>query len=719
MSRTVSPGRRTSLQSPSSTALSPPPLTPTSVQLPKRSTEITRFRVFSRVRPFIMEELQEMKEGAPLRSVVEMQGNRTILLDPKEDWAPKSQFEFDASIWSIPASQKLVKTFADTDHSVWSTQQDVYNMVAKGKVEDAFEGYNSCIMTYGQTGSGKTYTMMGNYDTKATCGGDGEEGIIPRVCHDLFATLEERRRQEAEKPADQQWEISIEVSFVEIYMEKVRDLLDPTLKRTASAEMKDARIRQDPNSGPFIDGVTKYKVENWQSCVTLLERGSLHRTTCATLVHQQSSRSHAIFQLTVLKQQTIPAKDRYSDPIVHNLAGRINLVDLAGSERGGATDYVKESAKINASLLALRRVIDNLVERQNILMEQARADVTGGIASDKVLPQVPFRDSVLTWLLSDSIGGNARTTMVATLSPLAKNYGDTLATLQWSSKARNLVTVVKTNDPQTVVTDGMSSKAQDLQSSLFIQRQNMDMLRGELQSKLDNIATLEKDSGKKKKDAERTLKEAEAAELQAAVLRAQKYVRRWQMRRAMAKLRGELEHAQGTLSKARDARDAQQAVLDGHQARADEAAASLQAVVAERKTMEAEIAESKRTRGDWERRKEVVSEAYALLQAELGDAAASTRKELDEQETKAESIKFEMATARSDAAAATKEANMMSSFLEECPMSEDQFDAEAAALQQKSAELAKKIADLKQKKTALEARNQELREEYRKKAPKK
>lgn len=215
------------------------------------------------------------------------------------------------------------------------------------------------------------------------------------------------------------------------------------------------------------------------------------------------------------------------------------------------------------------------------------------------------------------------------------------------------------------------------------------------------------------------MKEAEAAELQAAVLRAQKYVRRWQMRRAMAKLRGELEHAQGTLSKARDARDAQQAVLDGHQARADEAAASLQAVVAERKTMEAEIAESKRTRGDWERRKEVVSEAYALLQAELGDAAASTRKELDEQETKAESIKFEMATARSDAAAATKEANMMSSFLEECPMSEDQFDAEAAALQQKSAELAKKIADLKQKKTALEARNQELREEYRKKAPKK
>lgn len=467
-----------------------------------RVSEITSFRVVARVRPFIKEELADM-EGQERRSIVEMTDTKTILLDPKDNWAPKAQFEFDASLWSIPPSHRIVHTFQDTRRHAYATQKDVYELIAKDLVPHVFNGFNSCILTYGQTGSGKTYTMMGNYDPAASCGGDGEEGIIPRVSNDLFVILKERMLADQKKEARERSKYRVEVSFVEIYMERVRDLLDPALRHTRGNEkLQDARIRQDPCSGPFVDGVTKYEVENWAQCCTLLERGSQHRTTCATAVHNQSSRSHAIFQLTVIQELVIPGKTRYDRPTIKSLAGRINLVDLAGSERGGFQDYVKESAAINTSLLALRRVIDNLTERQNMLMEQAKAEITGGYYQERPLPQVPFRDSVLTWLLSDSIGGNARTTMVATLSPLVKNYGDTLATLQWSSKARNLVTLVKMND-QSLVHDGMANRAGALGNAVQIQRQNLDSLRATLRSKQDAAQQLQRQTKIMKKSLEK------------------------------------------------------------------------------------------------------------------------------------------------------------------------------------------------------------------------
>ncbi|CAJ1988947.1 kinesin / KIN-C [Leishmania donovani] len=469
-----------------------------------RVSEITSFRVVSRVRPFIKEELAEM-EGQERRSVVEMTNTKTILLDPKDGWAPKAQFDFDASLWSIPPTHRIVHTFQDTKHKTYATQKDVYNLIAKDLVPHVFNGFNSCILTYGQTGSGKTYTMMGLYDPNASCGGDGEEGIIPRVSNDIFIILKERMEEEAKtRPPRDRTKFRVEVSFVEIYMERVRDLLDPALRHTRGNErLQDARIRQDPYSGPFVEGVTKYEVENWAQCCTLLERGSQHRTTCATAVHNQSSRSHAIFQLTVVQEQVVPGNNKYALPAFKTQAGRINLVDLAGSERGGFQDYVKESAAINTSLLALRRVIDNLTERQNMLMEMAEAEITGKHYQERPLPQVPFRDSVLTWLLSDSIGGNARTTMVATLSPLVKNYADTLATLQWSSRARNLVTLVKMND-QALVHNGMASHAGALDNAVRIQRQNLDSLRQTLRSKQEAAQQLERQTKELKKSLTKT-----------------------------------------------------------------------------------------------------------------------------------------------------------------------------------------------------------------------
>lgn len=470
-----------------------------------RTAEITSFRVYSRVRPFIKEELAEM-EGAEKRSVVEMVENRTILLDPKSNWAPKAQYEFDASFWSIPPEHGLVHTFQDSKRKDFSSQRMVYERVAKDLVPHAFKGYNSCILTYGQTGSGKTYTIMGEYDPQIPCGGDGKEGIIPRISYDLFVQLaKEQKREEADekmrsensKAAIPTTRYRVEVSFVEIYMERVRDLLDPALRNAKGSDrLSDARIRQDPYSGPFVEGVTKYQVENWAQCCILLLRGSQHRTTCATAVHQQSSRSHAIYQLTVIRETTTPKKGRYDRPTVSTQSGRINLVDLAGSERGGFQEYVKESAAINTSLLSLRRCIDALTERQNIQMEQLRSEITeggGGQLDRTPLPQVPFRDSVLTWLLSDSIGGNARTSMIATLSPLVKNYADTHATLQWSSKARNLVALVKVND-QAIVRGGLSTQCGQLGSEMAKTKSTLDGLRATLKQKQALAAKHAKDA---------------------------------------------------------------------------------------------------------------------------------------------------------------------------------------------------------------------------------
>ncbi|KAG5478663.1 hypothetical protein LSCM1_06067 [Leishmania martiniquensis] len=543
-----------------------------------RVSEITSFRVVARVRPFIREELAEM-EGQERRSVVEMTNTKTILLDPKDGWSPKAQFEFDASLWSIPPTHHIVHTFQDTKHKTYATQRDVYNLIAKDLVPHVFNGFNSCILTYGHTGSGKTYTMMGLYDPNASCGGDGEEGIIPRVSNDIFAILKERMEEEAKtkQPRDCT-KFRVEVSFVEIYMERVRDLLDPALRHTRGNErLQDARIRQDPYSGPFVEGVTKYEVENWAQCCTLLERGSQHRTTCATAVHNQSSRSHAIFQLTVLQEKVVPGSNKYALPSFKTQAGRINLVDLAGSERGGFQDYVKESAAINTSLLALRRVIDNLTERQNMLVEMAEAEITGKYYQERPLPQVPFRDSVLTWLLSDSIGGNARTTMVATLSPLVKNYADTLATLQWSSRARNLVTLVKMND-QAMVHNGMASQAGALDNAVRIQRQNLDCLRQTLRSKQEAAQQLERQTKALRKSLEKTrLRMQEIFKDRAAII-IQRTFRRFMFYKKYEAY--ELHYAKLRSAKKSDAADAAefQRILEQSKAREQAAKEELKAV---------------------------------------------------------------------------------------------------------------------------------------------
>lgn len=686
--------------------------------LQRRSTEITRFRVFARVRPFIEEELWEIRDGV-LRSVVEMSGKKTILLDPKEEWAPKSEFEFDASLWSIPPTQKLQVTFQDALHETHQTQLDVYNLVAKPSVPSAFDGFNSCILTYGQTGSGKTYTMMGKYNPTAVCGGDGEEGIIPRVCNDIFQLLEVKRAAERHKPESEQINYRIEVNFVEIYLEHVRDLLDPTLRNSKDARMNEAKIRQDPACGPYVEGVTRYQVENWRHCCQLLERGSTHRTTCATLVHQQSSRSHAIFQITVMMEETIPAKDRYSLPTTRTRAGRINLVDLAGSERGGMTEYVKESAAINSSLLALRRVIDNLVERQNIQMEQARQQIVqtnnGGLTlgnADRVLPQVPFRDSVLTWLLSDSIGGNARTTMVATLSPLAKNYGDTLATLQWSSKARNLVTLVRMNDVQTVVSDGMSSKASELNHAVVLQRQNVDSLRDALQQKQDYITSLDRETKSAMKKIIQEKFQTEESRRIAAVIVLQRARHRVLFQRRLDTLAQQIASVEKRISGEQSALEERKAELEDAQRAMSENETLLMEALANEDEAKISVTQIDQTQEQLNQKLSELSEQADMISGQRGQDEQACKQQIADLEAQSQQIRSDITHLRAE----THKTEAQISTMEEASLKlgHPSWASDVANSKREVAELATRVEEIKRKKLEAAAKRDFLQGQHNK-----
>ena len=649
-----------------------------------------------------------------LRSVVEMVGDRTVLLNPAENYQPTREFGFDASIWSIPKTQKLVHTFKDTRRDTHESQFDVYNLVAKGVVEDAFDGYNSCIMTYGQTGSGKTYTMMGKYNPKVVVGGDGDEGVIPRVCCDLFDILERKNNEELVKPEAERIQYRVEVNFVEIYMEKVRDLLDPSLQSARGREvMTEARIRQDPESGPFVDGVTKYRVENWGHCCTLLERGSKHRTTCATLVHQQSSRSHAIFQITVVQQSVVPGKDRYTPSTTKVKAARINLVDLAGSERGGFTDYVKESAKINKSLLALRRVIDSLVERQRIMLEIAKAEIEGLPLPDKTLPQVPFRDSVLTWLLSDSIGGNARTTMVATLSPLEKNYNDTLATLTWSSKARNLVTVVKQNDTQSA----LSSKASELQSNLMIKQQNVDNLTQILRDKRDLSADLDKQTRSLERRIEKAQEHAATLENDAYAIRIQRFFRRCLHSTRMRKLNAEHKKQEGILASVRETRDGKQNDVNELKILEVQQQEDIADLKTSGQTTQATLRDHKQNKTAFAERKQKAEQEYSLLHGKLGEEQEQYAKEAKEYEDSNEAVRVTIKKAQERNVTLEREIKEMKSELGS--KSKADYAKEIAAADAKLEELNRRLAEVKASHARVSQSHSTVAALHRKNFPKK
>ncbi|XP_053706348.1 kinesin-like protein KIF1B isoform X19 [Synchiropus splendidus] len=349
-------------------------------------------KVAVRVRPFNSRETS--KES---KCIIQMQGNTTTILNPKAPKEPAKTFSFDYSYWSHTTPED--PTFA--------SQNLVYNDIGKEMLAHAFEGYNVCIFAYGQTGAGKSYTMMGKQE-------EGQEGIIPMLCEDLFEKINESSNNE-------ELSYSVEVSYMEIYCERVRDLLNPKNKGNL-------RVREHPLLGPYVEDLSKLAVTSYTDIADLMDAGNKARTVAATNMNETSSRSHAVFTIVFTQRKHDSETDLSTEKV-----SKISLVDLAGSERADSTGAkgtrLKEGANINKSLTTLGKVISALAEVDNCTSKSKKKKKTDFI---------PYRDSVLTWLLRENLGGNSRTAMVAALSPADINYDETLSTLRYADRAKNI-----------------------------------------------------------------------------------------------------------------------------------------------------------------------------------------------------------------------------------------------------------------------------------------
>ncbi|KAI6649541.1 hypothetical protein LOD99_6707 [Oopsacas minuta] len=346
-------------------------------------------KIAVRVRPF-----NDREKERDAFNVIQMQDKSTSITNPAKKGSTKD-FTFDYSYWSMDSTQPQ-----------FASQDDVQNDFGKDMLNHAFDGYNTCIFAYGQTGSGKSYTMLG-------APGRDQRGIIPRTCEELFERIAES--------TDETHNCRVEVSYFEIYCEKVKDLLNPQNKGNL-------KVREHTALGPYVDGLKKIPVLDYKQIDNLMELGNQARTVASTNMNATSSRSHAVFTLIFTQKEKAEDSDMWGEKV-----SKISLVDLAGSERAestGATgDRLKEGAQINKSLTTLGRVI------------HALADI--GKPGAK-LP--PFRDSVLTFILKESLGGNSKTSMVAALSPADINYDETLSTLRFADRAKQIVCKAMVNE---------------------------------------------------------------------------------------------------------------------------------------------------------------------------------------------------------------------------------------------------------------------------------
>uniref|UniRef100_A0A8C4KW93 Kinesin-like protein n=1 Tax=Dromaius novaehollandiae TaxID=8790 RepID=A0A8C4KW93_DRONO len=363
--------------------------------------------------------LSKSAEGG--RVIVEVDGKlakvRNIKVDSRFDgtWDSREKivaFSFDYCYWSV-----------DAEDPKYASQEMVFQDLGTSVLMGAFRGYNICLFAYGQTGSGKTYTMMGTPVT-----------IICAFFSFHFFLF----------------------SFLEIYNERVRDLL----KQSDQKKPYTLRVREHPETGPYVQGLSQHLVTDYKQVVELLEKGIAKRITAATHIHNASSRSHAIF--TIHYTQAILENNLPSE-----IASKINLVDLAGSERADPSyckDRITEGANINKSLVTLGIVISTLAQNSQMFSScqsintvtsegessHAGSPSTSSISGTRRQAYIPYRDSILTWLLKDSLGGNSKTIMIATISPASSSYHETMSTLRYASNAKNIINKPRVNEDANV-----------------------------------------------------------------------------------------------------------------------------------------------------------------------------------------------------------------------------------------------------------------------------
>ncbi|XP_048377529.1 kinesin-like protein KIF18A isoform X1 [Stegostoma tigrinum] len=350
--------------------------------------------VVVRIRP---QNQQEQEHD--IQAVVEVVDENVLVFDPKEDANDDMFSGAKFRNREIPRRKnKDLKFVFDRVFSVTSTQQEIFEFTTKHILDGVLNGYNCSVFAYGATGSGKTHTMLGSVD---------QPGVMYHTMVELYERIEQMKDEKI---------CEVAVSYLEVYNEQIQDLLDPK---------GSLAVREDPQKGTVVQRLSFHQPKSAKELLEMLANGNLNRTQHPTDANATSSRSHAVFQVYVKQQDRIAS-------ISKNLRiAKMCLIDLAGSERANATKAqgarFREGANINRSLLALGNVINSLADNK-----AKRA-------------HIPYRDSKLTRLLKDSLGGNCRTVMIATISPSAISYEDTYNTLKYANRAKDIKSSLKSN----------------------------------------------------------------------------------------------------------------------------------------------------------------------------------------------------------------------------------------------------------------------------------
>jgi kinesin family protein 14 len=375
--------------------------------------ETSNLTVGVRVRPLLTRE----QNDASVANVVSVDGNEVKVMNES---GMAYTFIYDYCFWSC-----------DSEYPRFASQDMVFTTMVQPLIDKAFLGYNACLLAYGQTGSGKSYSMMGiDIDVDNSIG--KEAGIIPRFCHELFERIASLDDSDVRAGKFMSSNAKVEVSYFEIYNEKIHDLLAGSYDGGKRTPLK---VREHPVFGPYVVDLSVRGVTSYEDVKDWLTTGNNQRATATTGMNEKSSRSHSIFSIALTQTEEDTMEGRHHHK--HCRHSKINLVDLAGSERLSHTcssgDRLREGVSINRSLLTLGKVITALAEN----------------GSGKKKSFVPYRDSILTWLLRESLGGNSRIMMLATISPANIHLEETLATLRFACQAGTIVNRVCINeDPQ-------------------------------------------------------------------------------------------------------------------------------------------------------------------------------------------------------------------------------------------------------------------------------
>nr|XP_025843516.1 kinesin-like protein KIF1A isoform X3 [Vulpes vulpes] len=378
-------------------------------------------KVAVRVRPF---NSREMSRDS--KCIIQMSGSTTTIVNPKQPKETPKSFSFDYSYWSHTSPEDIN----------YASQKQVYRDIGEEMLQHAFEGYNVCIFAYGQTGAGKSYTMMGKQEKD-------QQGIIPQLCEDLFSRINDT--------TNDNMSYSVEVSYMEIYCERVRDLLNPKNKGNL-------RVREHPLLGPYVEDLSKLAVTSYNDIQDLMDSGNKARTVAATNMNETSSRSHAVFNI-IFTQKRHDAETN----ITTEKVSKISLVDLAGSERADSTGAKGTRLKVGPPRgrgVRADRLPSPLLQDSGPNKNKKK----------KKTDFIPYRDSVLTWLLRENLGGNSRTAMVAALSPADINYDETLSTLRYADRAKQIrCNAVINEDPNNKLIRELKDEVTRLRDLLYAQ----------------------------------------------------------------------------------------------------------------------------------------------------------------------------------------------------------------------------------------------------------